>query len=155
MTLELREESVYIIGQNAIEGTSFLANQKNIKIENQIDQTISVKTDAEILERVFTNILTNAIKHTPIGGHVTLTAKIEGGKVILTITDTGSGIPKEQQDKVFEMFGQVQIQNSGNIRSTGLGLAFCKMAIEAHEGEIGLESEVGKGYEFLVYLRAR
>lgn len=148
MSLKLREESAYTIGQSAVDGTYFLAKQKNIKIENRIDKNLSVKTEPEILERVFTNILTNAIKYTPIGGNVILTSKIEHRKATISISDTGSGIPKNQQAKVFEMFGQVQAKKLGNVRSTGLGMAFCKIAIEAHGGEIGLESEVGKGTTF-------
>jgi len=67
------------------------------------------------------------------------------GFVKIEISDTGQGIPADQLHKVFDKFGQVSAKKSGKTRSTGLGLTFCKMAVEAHGGEIGVESEMGKG----------
>lgn len=148
MVLNLRDSAAYTVAQNAVRATNFLSRQKNISVDNQIDRNLSVKADPEILERVFTNILTNAVKYTAIGGCVVLTSQLDGGRARLSITDNGSGIPKDQQDMVFQTFGQVQAKNSGVVRSTGLGLAFCKMAVHAHGGEIGLESEVGAGTTF-------
>ena len=72
--------------------------------------------------------------------------------ILTKVSDTGQGIPKDKLDKVFDKFGQVAAKKSGNVRSTGLGLTFCKMAVEAHGGQIDVESEMEKGTTFLFTL---
>lgn len=70
------------------------------------------------------------------------------GHMRVSVIDTGLGIPPEYRDKIFEKFGQVEIREHKQKHSTGLGLAFCKLAVEAHGGKIGVDSEVGKGSTF-------
>jgi signal transduction histidine kinase len=69
--------------------------------------------------------------------------------VLLSVSDTGQGIPREAFDRIFEKFGQVEGKSSGGFASTGLGLTFCKMVVEAHGGRIWIESELGKGSNFI------
>jgi hypothetical protein len=121
----------------------FLAEQKNIVINNFIPPALVVQADSELIERVMVNILTNAIKHTPNNGLITLLAEQapdDDSQVEVKIMDTGEGIPAEQLDKVFDKFTQASAKHSGTIRSTGLGLTFCKIAVEAHGGKIGARS---------------
>jgi len=116
---------------------------------------IGVKCDREITKRIFINLLTNAIKYTPNNGTITLSAnQSEGisGFVKVLVSDSGQGIPKDQLSKVFDKFGQVSAKKSGDVRSTGLGLTFCKMAVESHGGEISVESEINKGTSFIFTL---
>jgi len=133
-----------------------LYKQKNIKLENRI-KNYFVKIDKEIIERVFINILTNAIKYTPNNGKIIL--KSEPIKmpflkeknapfVKISISDTGVGIPSDKLDKVFGKFEQVIAKKSGLARSTGIGLTFCKLFIEAHSCLIGVESESEEGTTF-------
>lgn len=140
--------SLYTITQNAISNVSFLATQKNIIIKNELESTMGVIADKEIIERVFINLLTNAIKYTPNNGRVSISATAIENQLKISVSDTGMGIESDKLEKVFDKFGQVQAKHSGAVRSTGLGLTFCKMAIEAHSGTIGVESELERGSTF-------
>ena len=110
----------------------------------------TVRADAGLIRRVFQNLLSNALKYTPEGGDVRIAVTPCGNDVRVTITDTGPGIATEDQERIFEKFGQVE--NRTNRLGTGLGLTFCKMAVEAHGGHIGVESELGKGSTFWLAL---
>lgn len=100
--------------------------------------------DRRIVSRVLLNLLGNAIKFTPRGGRITVAFTRCECSVRTTVSDTGNGIAPEYHAKIFETFAQVEARGF----STGLGLAFCKQAIEAHTGEIGVESRVGEGSTF-------
>ncbi len=115
-------------------------------------EPVMVVTDKEIIQRVITNLLHNAIKFTPHDGRIDITVSQKDAMVHVAITDSGPGIPAEYHTKIFEKFGQVDRQ--ARKHSTGLGLAFCKLAVEAHDGKIGVESEVGKGSTFWFTLPA-
>ena len=145
MTVDKVDHSLFELSQNAINEVSFLAKQKSIAITNSITTQLGVKCDKEVTERVFVNLLTNAIKYTPNNGAITLSANEpndKSGLVKVQVTDSGQGIPKDKLSTVFDKFGQVSAKQSGGVRSTGLGLTFCKMAVEAHGGEISVESEI-------------
>lgn len=148
MMIHKNSLSLFNFTNQSIAGIQFLADQKNIAIENCISQNITIKADEEIIDRVFTNLLTNAIKFTPNNGKIIIRANITKEKperIKISVSDTGIGIPADKIHLVFEKFEQVAAMKSGHIRSTGLGLTFCKMAIEAHGGQIDVTSEVGKG----------
>lgn len=106
--------------------------------------------DTDKLHRTLVNLLANAQKFTPRGGVITVGARLtfDNDAVLFSIQDTGEGIPREAFDKIFEKFGQAETRQQGRKLSTGLGLTFCKMAVEAHGGKIWLESEVKKGSRF-------
>ncbi|MBI4750183.1 MAG: hypothetical protein HY774_16990 [Acidobacteria bacterium] len=141
------------IFHQAIDDVDFLRKNKGQVFEIEVDETLEVQVDEAILRRVIVNLLTNAIKFTPVGGTITLKGVLETtDRLRLTIQDSGEGIPKEKQALIFEPYGQVQARASGSVRSTGLGLAFCKLAIEAHGGTIGVESEISKGALFWMVL---
>ncbi len=106
--------------------------------------------DADKLCRTLVNLLGNAIKFTPAGGTVTIEARQAEDKrsLLFAVTDTGEGIPPEAFGRIFEKFGQVENRRAGRHVSTGLGLTFCKLAVEAHGGSINVDSEPGKGSVF-------
>ena len=122
----------------------------DIKIGDQTGQPY--QGDREVLGRVLQNLLTNALSHTPEGGAVHLSAQ-EGdqGGVLWRLEDNGEGIPEHARELVFRKFTQAT-DDSGPRTSTGLGLTFCKMAVEAHGGRIWFESQVGKGTAFFIWL---
>jgi NtrC-family two-component system sensor histidine kinase KinB len=105
-----------------------------------------VPADRELILRVLTNLLDNAVKFAPKDGRITLSVEREGEKVRFAVSDTGRGIPPESIQRVFDRF--VRLDNAKAIKGTGLGLSFCKVAVEAHGGHIWVESELGHGATF-------
>ena len=108
-----------------------------------------VNGDRDLLSRVVMNLLSNAMRYTPTGGeiHAEADRSSEGG-IQVSVSDTGYGIAEEFQEKIFEKFWQVEAKEAGERVGSGLGLAFCRMAVEAHGGRIWVESEVGRGSTF-------
>lgn len=106
----------------------------------------AVAADVGLIRRVLQNLLSNALKYTPDGGNVRIVVTPSPSEVRVAVIDTGPGIDPGHHQRIFEKFGQVEDHN--NRVGTGLGLTFCKLAVEAHGGRIGVESEVGKGSTF-------
>jgi len=106
-----------------------------------------IRADEGRLEQVILNLLTNAFKFTPQGGTVTIRAKEEESDLLVEIQDTGHGIDKDNQQKIFEAYYRVE-SSTRRPEGLGLGLALCKTIVEAHGGQIWVESEVGKGSTF-------
>jgi signal transduction histidine kinase len=128
---------------------SFLteAKEKGVSIKNAVPENLPrVLADSDRIRHVFENLLSNAVRFTPPGGAITLSAADEGDRIRFRVTDTGPGIPPGHQDRVFEQFYRVpgQSQQSG----VGLGLAIAKEIVEAHGGRMGVESTVGEGSTF-------
>ena len=132
-----------------------IAEQKKVHLKMAIlgDATLNASGDRKLLERVLDNLVGNAIKFTPPDGHITVTAKTEKGRVIFDVVDTGRGIPREAQSRIFDKFQQVRPGDRS--AGYGLGLAVAKFIIEAHKGEIRVESEVGMGSRFTFWLPNR
>ena len=111
-----------------------------------------VRADRYVIQRVLANLLDNALKFTPRGGRVTVTARPVGDVVEVAVTDTGPGIPPEERERIFEKFTQLPGQG-GDRRGVGLGLAFCRMAVEAHGGQVWVEDGPdGRGSRFVFTL---
>jgi two-component system sensor histidine kinase/response regulator len=110
--------------------------------------SVTVVADRELVLRVVQNLLGNALKFTPSDGWIRLGIEPDENRVCVRVRDNGPGIPAEYRERIFEKFGQVEARANGQKHSTGLGLTFCKLAVEAHGGSIGVESEIGKGSTF-------
>jgi PAS domain S-box-containing protein len=149
MNLERTEVMVAPLIEQAFAQVRSLATSKGITLATKLDdQLVLPSADEEKLRRVLINLLGNALKFTPQGGTVTVLVTLELSGLRFAVKDTGEGIPKEAFEKIFEKFGQVEGRKSGRKNSTGLGLTFCKMAVEAHGGMIWVESELGQGSTF-------
>ncbi len=149
MNLEINDINLYQVGVNAIKQINFLSHEKGITIDNNIANNLTVSVDNDIIERVFVNLLTNSIKYTPQNGRIVLDSlAVEGDRVKVSVSDNGEGINEDNLKKVFEKFQQVAPKQAGKVRSTGLGLTFCKMAIESHGGRIWIESRPHEGTTF-------
>ncbi|KAF5433133.1 Signal transduction histidine kinase [Candidatus Methanophagaceae archaeon] len=134
---------------DSIEIVKPAADEKDITLDVKLPAGLaSVKGDSEKLTQVVINLIFNAIKFTPMHGRITLKAKETDGQVEVEVCDTGIGIPAEDLDKVFDKFYQVDSTLTRETGGTGLGLAICKGLIEAHNGRIWTESELGKGSTF-------
>ncbi len=134
----------------AYERVEFLINSKYIRFENKIDYQIIMETDELLLERILINLLNNAAKFSPLNSTITIDYEIDEENKLLKINiiDQGNGIEKDIQEKIFEKFYYSQNDLKGFLHSTGIGLTFCKTAIKAMNGEIGVVSEPQKGSEF-------
>jgi len=117
-------------------------------------QPVTVSCDADVIRRILENLISNALKFTRSDGTIRIHVERTGAEVTISVSDNGEGIPRDQHEYIFEKFGQT---NSGrqHRHSTGLGLAFCRLAVEAHKGKIGVQSEPGKGSTFWFTLPTR
>ncbi len=122
---------------------------KNIQLIVQIADNIPpITIDRSHFERVFINLVGNAIKFTPENGKITIEAKLDQENVIFTVTDTGIGIKKDDLEKLFDEFYRVDNEINQNVKGSGLGLSLAKNIVEAHQGTIWVTSKVGIGTTF-------
>jgi len=136
---------------SAVSQVASLAESQRLKLVQQIAADLPpLPGDENNLRRTLVNLLGNAIKFTPSGGTVTVEARPSeaGQSVVFSVRDTGEGIPAEAFGRIFDKFGQVASRRGGRTMSTGLGLTFCKLAVEAHGGRIEVESAPGHGSTF-------
>jgi two-component system sensor histidine kinase GlrK len=141
--------------QQAITEIEPLAMAKEIRFQIANPQSVPViKMDRERILQVLRNFIGNAVKFTPTGGQVTVSAVAKEGALKVCVKDTGPGIPKENLATVFDKFQQAPRQSSNLIKGTGLGLAIAKQIIAAHRGKIWAESEAGQGSSFYFVLPA-
>jgi two-component system, OmpR family, phosphate regulon sensor histidine kinase PhoR len=130
------------------------AEEKGISLETNLDGLkIDIEGDASRLKQVFINLINNAIMYTPNNGKIIVSIKEEDQNVIVSVTDTGVGIEKQEIPRIFERFYRVEKDRSRNSGGTGLGLAIVKHLIEAHKGMINVSSVVGKGTTFSISLK--
>jgi signal transduction histidine kinase len=149
-----REVNLADVLEECAKRFAFQAEEAGIELEMDVPALPPVLGDEDRLTQVFTNLLDNAIKHTPSGGKVKVIAKgVNQKNVKVAVTDTGSGIPPEDLPRIFERFYQVDKSRAGS--GVGLGLAIAKEIIEAHGGSISVESVVGLGTKFTVSLPTR
>lgn len=133
--------------------TEALIKDKNIDFEvNREFEKLEINADKMKIKQIILNLLSNAIKFTPEKGKVWLNSKTVNGNVLISVCDSGIGIPLDQQKVIFEPFKQVSSFSNRSHDGTGLGLAIVKYYVEMHSGEIGVESEVGKGSTFTITL---
>jgi two-component system sensor histidine kinase/response regulator len=125
-----------------------ISQNKGIEITTHLDELQEVPFDADRLGQVLDNFISNAIKFSSSGTVIQVRSSIDKGKVKVEVCDQGPGIPEEEIGKLFGEFQKLSAQPTGGEKSTGLGLAIVKKMIEAHNGEIGVESTLGQGSTF-------
>jgi len=156
LELDLGEVDFNHLAEQAGEQLAGLVIEHNHDLELDLDRRCPpIWADAEKLQRVIVNLLGNAVQFTPGGGHIRLQSHCTGDMLQFSVSDDGPGIPEQEQDRIFEKFGQAETRREGHKYSTGLGLTFCKMVAEAHGGRIWVDSELGKGSTFSVSIPAR
>jgi signal transduction histidine kinase len=136
-----------------VQSVMTLTQRKHIEMtfESEVDQVVLLY-DQERLERVFVNILSNAAKFTPEGGHIRVTLRNALDHVVVSVVDDGPGFPADKAEQVFERFYQVDMAGTRRYGGTGIGLALARELVLLHSGKIWADSEEGKGAAFHVQL---
>jgi signal transduction histidine kinase len=117
----------------------------SIEFKTSVPDSCWINADRHIVERILTNILSNSIKNTPAGGEIKLVVEQKDPDLLIEIQDNGKGISEDLIKSVFDMYRQGEKNEILYYSSTGIGLAYCKLAVEAFGGRIGIESDYGKG----------
>ncbi len=149
--LKITKEAILIskITREACNDVRLLAQEKNLNIQIIASSNYTILADSELMQRVISNLLANAIKFSKTNENIDITILEAGpGWLKLEVTDKGEGIDQKILPVIFDKFAQTEKKKSGLAGSTGLGLAFCKMVVEAHGGNIGATSEKGAGSVF-------
>lgn len=145
--LELRKEPFHLgaLIEESVASVRTLAEEKQIALDSSVELDRAVDADRLRVKQILMNLLSNALKFTTAGGSVHVVAARSDGHVLVSVADTGVGIPQEEHSAIFDKFHQVGTTTKGVREGTGLGLAITKRLVEEHGGSIQLESEPGKG----------
>lgn len=144
MPLQLRNGDLRMLAQKVLELCKAQSEQRRLILD--ANESIFLPFDENLIYRALCNLVFNAIKFTAFNGEIRIHVQRIQEYAQVTVIDNGPGIPLKHRQKIFEKFGQVQ--NKKDRIGTGLGLTFCKMAVEAHRGSIDVESEEGQGSKF-------
>lgn len=149
--VELTRETVdlYVTAENTVRSLLPAAKKANVTLSLN-GENAEIYGIPQLLTAVVYNLCDNAIKYNKDGGTVFVSVKNNAENIVLSVRDTGIGIPKEQQERIFERFYRVDKSHSKEVGGTGLGLSIVKHAAKLHDAKITLESEVGKGTEITV-----
>jgi two-component system, OmpR family, phosphate regulon sensor histidine kinase PhoR len=149
LELEVRRLAVSQLVESCYETAQRRAAEKGLTLSLQLPGRLAdIAGDSRRLQEVLQNLLDNAIQYTLPGGKIVLSAEAKNDEVIFTVADTGIGIPRSDQPRIFERFYRVDAARSREAGGTGLGLSIAKHLIEVHGGRIWVDSEVGEGSRF-------
>lgn len=149
LELEIHRLRVSQLIESCLETAQHRASEKDLRISVNMPQRLpDIAGDRRRLAEVLQNLLDNAIQYTLPGGQIMVSAETGDSEVILTVSDTGIGIPKADQPRIFERFYRVDVARSREAGGTGLGLAIAKHLVEVHGGRLWVDSEVGQGSQF-------
>ncbi|MBX9685238.1 MAG: CHASE3 domain-containing protein [Candidatus Obscuribacterales bacterium] len=145
LRLNCTELPVSVLLEQAEQAVRSLAESRKLKLEIVESSEEIMLLDRDRIVEVLVNLLSNAIKFSPLGGKVSLSAKIQGDDLLFAVEDHGAGIAAADLEKIFDRFYQVKKVNAESDRGFGLGLSICKKIIDEHGGRIGVNSEEGRG----------
>ncbi len=149
LKLEFRPVSVAQLIDSCMETAQLKAVPKQLSLAVQLPAELPpVRGDANSLQEVLQNLLDNALQYTPAGGKIEVSALSTDSRVVVTVADTGIGIPQVEQERIFERFYRVDAARSREAGGTGLGLSIARHIMEAHGGHLWVESAVGEGSRF-------
>jgi GAF domain-containing protein len=149
MDLEMTTFDLPLAIENALLLVRERANRHGIKIDRAIEERLGdFAGDERKVKQILVNLLSNAVKFTPAGGQIKVDAGLADNAVIVSVTDTGIGIAREDQEAIFEEFRQASGNYAQKREGTGLGLTLTRRFVEMHGGKIWVESEIGKGSKF-------
>jgi signal transduction histidine kinase len=149
MPLDINEASLSDLISDTLESFSALASRQDVTITGSAAPGVDpVRMDTMRIGRVLNNLLGNALRHTPGGGHIEVSARPTGGGVAVTVTDSGEGIPADDLPELFKRFYRGEKSRSKSTGGSGLGLAIARGIVRAHHGDITVESRPGEGSRF-------
>ena len=152
MQREMKPVAIAGIIDPCMEVSRIKAEQKTLSVEaDYADNLPTLCGDIRSFQEILQNLLDNAVRYTPPGGSIRVKAIVDGSEIVLSVADTGIGIPKADQDRIFERFYRADAARSRESGGTGLGLSIVRHLAEAQGGRIRVESEVGQGSTFYVY----
>ena len=155
IALKLEASDIGFLIHKAVSGMEPLAMAKAVSIKTEIPQDLpKINIDGERVLQVLRNLIGNAVKFTPGGGSIMISALPTEKGVRVSVADTGPGIPKGDLNAIFDKFQQATMTSYNKIKGTGLGLAIVKHIINAHGGKVWVESEIGHGSIFAFVLPA-
>jgi len=153
LKLNLTSTDMVKLVQRVVSSYEINAQEKNIRINlEKATQIPEIRIDPIRMEQVISNLLTNAIRHTPSGHNIDINVKNDEGGLVISVADTGEGIAPEDLPHVFERFYRSDTSRSRKEGGTGLGLAIVKQMVEAHGGKVWVESKIGMGSIFNILL---
>jgi heavy metal sensor kinase len=136
-----------------VRAAQVLATRKDLRLSvDDASSSVTLNGDDELLKRMLLNLLDNAVKYTPAGGEIIVALSSENGNARIVVTDTGIGIPAEDQPRIFDRFYRVDKARSRALGGAGLGLSIARWIVEAHGGSLSVESALGRGSAFTVEL---
>ena len=153
MNMEFKNYNIVSVIENITLSIAEYVESKGIQLifDTEIEEKI-VSCDAEKLERVMLNLLSNAIKFTECGGTIMVNIYDKEESILISVKDTGIGIPTDMKEKIFDRFTQVDSTLRRKAEGSGIGLSLVKAIVELHNGTINLESNIGSGSEFIIEL---
>lgn len=164
MTIHVKEENIVKLVNEYVQSFESLAQLKGIELKfNAEDELIPLFVDRDKIEKILSNLLSNALKFTAEGGMVEVSVSgsrfasvdaVYSNRVVIKVSDTGTGISSNRIDKIFDRFYQIDDSQKRKNEGTGIGLALTKELVKLHHGQITVDSRVGKGTTFSIYLPA-
>lgn len=155
--IESQEEAVQLepleladAAARCVEEHEAAAHASGVTLTIRCDDRPVIEADGAGLQQVFDNLLDNALKYTPAGGSVSVTVRAEEGWAVLEVADTGIGIARDEQARIFERFYRVDKARARSVGGTGLGLAIVKHLVQVYGGRVELSSELGRGSRFTI-----
>ncbi|MFY8001144.1 MAG: sensor histidine kinase [Candidatus Kapaibacteriota bacterium] len=150
--LDLKKFSLSALLDDMVEDAMILGEEKDIVVRSTIESEVMLEGDKVRLHQALLNIVDNAVKYTQSGGSITVALRVQDDEALVSVSDSGYGIPEEDIPYIFDRFYRVDKSRSTNISGHGLGLSIVKWVVEAHKGRIKVASNVGKGTIFFLWL---
>ena len=153
--LDLAPCNLAEVAREVVELATPLAQAKAIELTLTSPLHVGVMADADKLQQVLQNLVSNALKFSPRSSPVRVTVELDAGQAILSVIDRGVGIPADEQGRLFQPFGKTSVRPTGGESSCGLGLAIARKIVEGHGARLEVHSQVGQGSTFRVIMAAQ
>ncbi|WP_425449272.1 sensor histidine kinase [Dethiothermospora halolimnae] len=151
LDMNVKNVNIIEVVENITQSVVVMAKYKGINLVFDTDMEMKILAcDPDKMERIILNLLSNAIKFTPKGGNIYVKVYVNDDRIKISVKDTGVGIPQDKLGDIFEIFNKLETNSNVNKQGSGIGLSLVQSLIEAHDGDITVNSKVGEGTEFIV-----